>query len=67
MPFDSHGAYGDLQHEVARRPAPRCYARPAPSEAAPPRIDAEGIVLALGLGFISCSAALLLVNGGWSF
>jgi hypothetical protein len=33
----------------------------------PSRIDAEDIVLVLGLGLISSSAAFLIVNGSWSF
>jgi hypothetical protein len=41
--------------------------RPAPSEAVPSRIDKESIALVLALGVISCVAAFLLVNGGWSF
>jgi hypothetical protein len=41
--------------------------RPAPSEAVPSRIDTESIPLVLALGVISCAAAFLIVNGGWSF
>jgi hypothetical protein len=67
MPFASYGPDGGLRHEVARRPAPRCYTRSAPSEAAPSRIDTKAVVLVLAVGVISWVAMLLAVNSGWSF
>jgi hypothetical protein len=41
--------------------------RPAQFETASSHIDAQDIVLVLGLSLISYSTALLIVNGGWSF
>ena len=67
MAFDNHALGGDLRHEVARRPAPRCYMRPAPSEAVPSRIGTQSIVLVLTLGLIWCVAAFLIVGSRGSF
>lgn len=68
MPIDRYRHGEDLDRDIARqRAAPRCYMRPALSEAVPSRIDTESIALVLGLGVISCVAAFLIVNGGWSF
>jgi hypothetical protein len=67
MPFESYDPDGDLRHEVARRPSPRCYMRPAPSEAVSARIDTQNIALVLALGLIWCAAAFVIVGNGWSF
>ena len=67
MAVDRYRVGEDLDHDIgSSRAAPRRHMRPAPSEAVPPRIDTESIALVLALGVISCVAALLIVNGGWS-
>jgi hypothetical protein len=68
MPIDGYRRGEDLDHDIARpRAVPRCYMRAAQSEAVLSRIDTESIALVLALGVISCVAAFLIVNGGWSF
>ncbi|MFZ1104736.1 MAG: hypothetical protein WAN86_18120 [Hyphomicrobiaceae bacterium] len=67
MRFDSHGPTeicGTRSLAGPRRDATCVQHRLKPLGRA---FDAEDLVLVLGLGLISCSAALLLVNGGWSF
>ncbi len=54
------------------RPPPRCYARPAVSEAVEAsRSEAEASMHTLALGVllsvISCISVFLLVQSGWSF
>ena len=67
MPIDRYRPDEDLQYGVVRpRPAPRCYRRPAASEAVSSRIDAQDVALAMALGVLSCAALFLLLNGGWS-
>ena len=68
MPTHRYRPNEDLQHGAVRlRPAPRCYRRPAPSEAVSSLIDAQDIALAVALGVLSWAALLLVVNGGWNF
>jgi hypothetical protein len=65
MPIDRYRPDEDLQQRVVRpRPAPRCYSRPAPSEAVSSYIDAQDVALAVALGVLSC--LFLIVSGGWS-
>jgi hypothetical protein len=67
MPIDRDRPDEDLQHGVVRpRPAPRCYARPAPSGAVSSGIDAQDVALGVALGVLSCAALFLILNSGWS-
>ena len=73
MPIDSYDFDRRYEHgEAGRRAPPRCYARPAMSEAvgaAHGNAEATAHAFALGLllSVISCVAVFLLVQGAWSF
>lgn len=73
MPIDIYESDPRYEHDGAgRRAPPRCYMRPATSEAVgASRSNAEAtaqtFALGLLLSIISCTAVFLLVQSGWNF
>jgi hypothetical protein len=59
---------GPEHQDVRARPAPRCYSRPARSQAIrQPHNQTESTGIVLALGIFSCVAGFLLMSGSWGF